>query len=125
MRSAVIIFALRGLIRRPLQTALLLFALSIALAGTMTIMAVLSGIKEQMRRDLEQVGLDVINVHISPSIKSLLTSPLKLADCDWMRGRPVGLSLPFFATMGVAEADAARGRQCTGLCSDAIAADNS
>jgi MacB-like periplasmic core domain/FtsX-like permease family len=103
VRSAVLIFAVRGLTRRPLQTMLLLFALSIALAGTMTIMAVLSGIKEQMRRDLEQIGLDVINVHISPSLKNLMASPLKLSDCDWMREVTGGTVAPFFTTMAVAD----------------------
>jgi ABC-type antimicrobial peptide transport system permease subunit len=107
MPNAVLIFAVRGLTRRRLQTTLLLFALSIALAGTMTLMAVLSGIKEQMRRDLEQVGLDVINVHVSPSIKNLLSSPLKLADCDWMSDTTGGSVAPFFATMGVANAEGA------------------
>jgi ABC-type antimicrobial peptide transport system permease subunit len=107
--TAVVIFAARGLTRRRLQTALLLFALSIALAATMTIMAVLSGIKEQMRRDVEQVGMDVINVHVSPSVKSLMTSQLRLADCDWMREVAGGLVAPFFATMGVAESTAGTG----------------
>src|SRR5262245_49613063 len=97
--TAVLIFAFRGLTRRRMQTVLLLFALSIALAGTMTIMAVLSGIKEQMRRDLEQVGLDVINVHVSPSMKNMMLSPLKFADCDWMREVTGGTVAPFFATM--------------------------
>jgi ABC-type antimicrobial peptide transport system permease subunit len=60
-----------------------------------------------MRRDLEQVGLDVINVHISPSIKSLLSSPLKLADCDWMREVTGGIVAPFFASMGVVEVEPA------------------
>ncbi len=105
MPRAVFIFAARGLIRRPLQTSLLLFALAIALAATMTIMAVLSGIKEQMRRDLEQVGLDVINIHVSPNLKNMMASPLKLADCDWMREVTGGAVAPFFATMGVAESD--------------------
>jgi ABC-type antimicrobial peptide transport system permease subunit len=92
-----------------LQTTLLLFALSIALAGTMTIMAVLSGIREQMRRDLEQVGLDVINVHISPSLKTMLASPLRLSDCDWMRQVTGGSVAPFFASMGVAVPETASG----------------
>jgi ABC-type antimicrobial peptide transport system permease subunit len=107
MPQAVLKFAFRGLTRRRLQSALLLFALSIALAGTMTLMAVLSGIKEQMRRDLEQVGLDVINVHVSPSVKNLMASSLKLADTDWMRNVTGGSVAPFFATMGVASADGA------------------
>ena len=107
MSNAVTIFALRGLTRRPLQTALLLFALSIALAATMTIMAVLSGIKEQMRRDLEQVGLDVINVHVSPNLAGMLFSPLRLKDCEWMRELTGGIVAPFQATMGVAETDEA------------------
>jgi len=98
---------MRGLTRRPLQTSLLLFALSIALAATMTIMAVLAGIKEQMRRDLEQVGLDVINVHVSPNLKNLIASPLKFADCDWMCELTGGLVAPFHATMGLAETDGA------------------
>jgi putative ABC transport system permease protein len=103
VNSAVLIFAVRGLSRRPLQTALLTFALSIALAGTMTIMAVLSGIKEQMRRDLEQVGMDVINVHISPSVKNFMASPLRLSDCEWMREITSGTVAPFFTTMAVAD----------------------
>jgi putative ABC transport system permease protein len=103
--NATVVFAIRGLTRRPLQTVLLLFALSIALAGTMTIMAVLSGIKEQMRRDLEQVGLDVINVHISPNLKNLMASALRLSDCDWMREVTGGTVAPFSATMGVADAE--------------------
>ena len=107
MNFAVTIFALRGLVRRPLQSSLLLFALGIALAATMTIMAVLSGIKEQMRRDLEQVGLDVINVHVSPTLQDFLSSPLRLADCDWMREITDGTVAPFFATMGMGDADGA------------------
>lgn len=103
--NASLIFAVRGLTRRPLQTVLLLFALSIALAGTMTIMAVLSGIKEQMRRDLAQVGLDVINIHVSPNMKNMMLSPLRLADCDWMQRITGGTVAPFFATMGVASGD--------------------
>ena len=105
LSKAVLIFAMRGLIRRPLQTVLLLFALSIALAATMTIMAVISGIREQMRRDLEQIGLDVINVHASPSVKNLMTSPLRFSDCDWMQETSGGIVAPFFATMGVATVD--------------------
>jgi ABC-type antimicrobial peptide transport system permease subunit len=69
----------------------------------MTIMAVLSGVNEQMRRDLEQIGLDVINVHISPSLKNLMVSPLKLSDCDWMREVTGGTVAPFFTTMAVAD----------------------
>ncbi len=107
MPQAVLIFAARGLMRRPLQSSLLLFALSIALAATMTLMAMLSGIKEQMRRDLEQVGLDVINVHVSPNLKNILSSPLKLEDCDWMGEVTGGSVSPFFATMGVAQAEGA------------------
>jgi hypothetical protein len=95
-------FAVRGLVRRPLQTALVFFALSVALAATMTIMAVLSGIREQMRRDLEQVGTDVINVHVSPSLREVMASPLRFSDCDWMRELTGGRVAPFFATMGVA-----------------------
>jgi hypothetical protein len=106
MPNAVTIFAVRGLTRRPLQTALLLFALSIALAATMTLMAVLAGIKEQVRRDLEQIGLDVINVHVSPNLAAMLFSPLRLEDCDWMRELTGGTVAPFQATLGVAQSHA-------------------
>ena len=107
MPSAVLVFSARGLTRRPLQTSLLLFALSISLAATMTLMALLSGIKEQMRRDLERVGMNVINVHVSPNMKDMLFSPLRFSDCDWMREVTGGTVAPFQATMGVAEADGA------------------
>lgn len=105
LSNAVPIFAARGLLRRPLQTSLLFFALSIALAATMTIMAVLSGIREQVRRDLEQVGMDVINLHVSPNLKDILRSPLRLSDCDWMREVTGGTVAPFFATMGAAASE--------------------
>ncbi len=103
--SSVVIFAWRGLVRRPLQSALLLFAVTVALAATMTIMAVLAGIEEQMRRDLDHVGRDVINVHISPTIKDALASPLRLADCDWMRETTGGVVAPFHATLAACDAD--------------------
>ena len=60
MMQPVAVPAVRGLLRRPLQTTLLVFALSIALAATMTIMAVLAGVDVQMREDLQRVGLDYL-----------------------------------------------------------------
>jgi putative ABC transport system permease protein len=99
---AVSVFAARGLIRRPVQTLLLAFALSASLTATMTILAVLAGIREQVRRDLEKVGLDVINVHVPPnSPLGLFLSPLRLADCDWMAEEAGGVAAPFSVTMGM------------------------
>jgi putative ABC transport system permease protein len=81
----MLIFAGRGLTRRPLQTLLLLVALTVALAGTMTIMAVLSGVNAQVYRDLKRVGLDVVNVQMVPNLENLLLEPLAMEDVEWMR----------------------------------------
>ena len=83
--STIITFARRGLTRRPLQTFLLLFVLTISLAGSMTIMAVLSGIKAQMFNNLKHVGLDVVNVQMVPNMQNLLLSPLMIEDTKWMK----------------------------------------
>ena len=101
MLKPAVVFALRGLFRRPLQTVLLVFALSIALAATMTIMAVIAGIDVQMRKDLERVGLDVINIHVSPRMSNLVYSPLRVADCTKIREATDGIIAPFRASMGV------------------------
>ncbi len=82
--KTILVFAQRGLARRPLQTLLLLIVLTVSLAGTMTIMAVLSGIKAQMFRDLQRVGLDVINVQMVPNLQNMLLSPLMMEDVGWM-----------------------------------------
>lgn len=98
----VITFAGRGLSRRPLQSALLLFVLTISLAGTMTIMAVLSGIKAQMFRDLQHVGLDVVNVQMMPTMENLLLSPLMMEDLKWMKEAfPGGHAAPFRVDMAM------------------------
>jgi hypothetical protein len=98
----VLIFASRGLLRRPLQTTLILFVLTVSLAGTMTIMAVLSGVKAQMYRDLKQVGLDVVNVQMVPDLQNLLMSPLMMEDTKWMHEAAGGGQLaPFRVDMGV------------------------
>ena len=97
----VFVFAFRGLCRRPLQTALLVFALSIALAATMTIMAVIAGMDAQVRRDLQQVGMDVVNVHVNPRLSNLVLSPLRMLDCTKIRETTGGIVAPFRASMGV------------------------
>ena len=98
----VFTFAGRGLSRRPLQSALLLFVLTISLAGTMTIMAVLSGIKAQMYRDLQHVGLDVVNVQMVPTMENLLLSPLMMEDLKWMKESfPGGRAAPFRVDMAM------------------------
>jgi len=91
----MLVFAQRGLLRRPLQT-------TIALAGTMTIMAVLSGIKVQMYEDLKQVGLDVVNVQLVPNLENLFIGPLVTEDTQWMQEQSKGgLLAPFRADMAV------------------------
>lgn len=98
----VLIFASRGLLRRPLQTTLILFVLTISLAGTMTIMAVLSGVKAQMYNDLQRVGLDVVNVQMVPDLQNLLMSPLMMEDTKWMQEAAGGGQLaPFRVDMAV------------------------
>ncbi|MBL6766080.1 MAG: ABC transporter permease [Verrucomicrobiae bacterium] len=98
--AAVLAFAARGLIRRPLQTALLLVVLTVSLAGTMTIMAVLSGVKQQMFQDLKRVGLDVVNVQMVPDMENLLLSPLLMEDARWMlAGAPGSRLAPFRVDM--------------------------
>jgi putative ABC transport system permease protein len=106
MVRAIAIPAWRGLTRRPLQTGLLLFALTLALAGTMTLMAVLSGIEVQMRRDLARVGLDVVNIHVSPQVKHLLRSPLRVRDCTRIGAEFGGAIAPFRVQTGMARNDA-------------------
>ena len=83
--NTIITFAARGLIRRPLQTFLLLFVLTVSLSSSMTIMAVLSGIKSQMFDNLKHVGLDVVNVQMIPNMENLLLSPLMHEDTKWMK----------------------------------------
>lgn len=90
-------FALRSLLRRPVQSALLLFALSVALAGCLTILAVLTGVHEEVRRDLVRVGMNIINVHVSPEVENIFRSPLHQADCLWMRQLSHGEVTPFRA----------------------------
>ena len=98
--TAVLTFAARGLSRRPLQTALLLVVLTVSLAGTMTIMAVLSGVKHQMFEDLQRVGLDVVNIQMVPNMENLLLSPLLMEDAQWMRAKvPGGRLAPFRVDM--------------------------
>ncbi|MFT6618659.1 MAG: ABC transporter permease [Verrucomicrobiia bacterium] len=98
----VLVFASRGLLRRPLQTTLILFVLTISLAGTMTIMAVLSGVKAQMYNDLQRVGLDVVNVQMVPDLQNLLMSPLMMEDTKWMQEAAGGGQLaPFRVDMAV------------------------
>jgi len=80
----MLIFAGRGLTRRPLQTALLLVAMAVALAGVMTIMAVLAGINAQVYRDLQRVGLDVVNVQMVPNLQNLILEPLAMEDTEWI-----------------------------------------
>lgn len=100
--NAILCFAGRGLARRPLQSALLLFVLTVSLAGTMTIMAVLSGIKAQMFRDLQRVGLDVVNVQMVPNLENLLLSPLMMEDTRWMlRASGGGRLAPFRVDMAL------------------------
>lgn len=101
MIKPIAIPAWRGMGRRPLQTVLLVFALSIALAATMTIMAILSGIDAQMRKDLERVGLDVINIHVSPELKNLLFSPLQVSDCNRVQAEFGGTIAPFRVSTGI------------------------
>ena len=96
---SVITFAKRGLSRRPLQTFLLLVVLTVSLSGTMTIMAVLSGIKAQMFRDLKRVGLDVVNVQMIPNMENLLLSPLMNEDLKWMHRMSGGEIAPFRVEM--------------------------
>ncbi len=79
-----LVFAGRGLTRRPLQTALLLVAMAVALSGVMTIMAVLAGINAQVYRDLQRVGLDVVNVQMVPNLQNLILEPLAMEDTDWI-----------------------------------------
>lgn len=99
---AILTFASRGLTRRPLQTGLLLFVFTISLAGTMTIMAVLSGVKEQMFQDLKRVGLDVVNVQMVPNMENLLLSPLLMEDTRWIAAEAPGARLaPFRVDMAV------------------------
>ncbi len=101
MMKPAVVFAMRGLCRRPLQTTLLVFALSIALGATMTIMAVIAGMDVQVRNDLERVGLDVINIHVSPRLSNLVLSPLRVLDCTKIRETTGGIVAPFRASMGV------------------------
>lgn len=97
--SSIVTFASRGLSRRPLQTFLLLVVLTVSLSGAMTIMAVLSGIKEQMFRDLKRVGLDVVNVQMIPNMENLLLSPLMNEDVKWMHQMSGGDIAPFRVEM--------------------------
>lgn len=105
------IFAARGLFRRRLQSCLLLIALTVAIAGTMTIMAVLSGIKEQMVQDLQRIGLDVVNVQIQPSLGNFLNAPIKVKDTRWMREVSSGVVAPLRVQMAVGSAADADERQ--------------
>ena len=98
---SVLIFAARGLLRRRLQTSLLIVALTAAIAGTMTIMAILSGIKEQMARDLQRIGLNVVNVQVQPSLGNLLNAPIKVKDTDWMREISSGVVAPLRVQMAL------------------------
>lgn len=105
MNPAIFKLSARSLVRRPLQTSLVLFALSTALGSTLTLMAVLAGVERQIARDLERIGADLINVHISPSLKNVMASPLRLRDCDWMKATTEGEVTPFLATMGIVQRD--------------------
>ncbi len=58
----------------------MLATLTAAFAATLTIAAVLDGLMVQMERDLEQIGLDLVNVHVSPSLVSLFRPVLRVRD---------------------------------------------
>ena len=100
----VLTFALRGVLRRPVHTLLLLFALTMSLAATMTIMAVLTGIDVQMRDDLARVGMDVINIHINPNMKNVFFSPLHVSDADRIHATWGGAVAPFRVSVGMGSA---------------------
>lgn len=102
MNFAFLRFAMRGLTRRPVPTLLVLFALTVALACTMTLRAVLAGIEEQVENDLKRVGLDIINIHVSPSMENMFQSPLHLGHCARFEEITGGEAAPFRVTLGVA-----------------------
>ncbi len=98
----MLIFAGRGLTRRPLQTGLLLGAMAVALSGVMTIMAVLAGVNAQVYRDLQRVGLDVVNVQMVPNLQNLILEPLAMEDVKWISETAGSSELaPFRAELAV------------------------
>ena len=102
------VLACRSLVRRRLQSVLLLVALTVALAGTMTIMAVLSGLQAQVGKDLRRVGVDVVNVQVKPELGALLGSPLHMRDTRWMQEEvPGGQLAPMHVQLGLGS----RGRE--------------
>jgi putative ABC transport system permease protein len=100
--KTMLIFAGRGLTRRPLQTGLLLGAMAVALSGVMTIMAVLAGVNAQVYRDLQRVGLDVVNVQMVPNLQNLILEPLAMEDVEWIAETSGSSELaPFRAELAV------------------------
>ncbi|GEM_PF-470830 len=91
--------AVRCTWRRPMQSLVVGFAWCAAFTATLVIMGVLQGMRTQVRRDMEAIGANVINIHVPPSLRYLLNSPLTIDDRYTIERSSGGPAVPFHVSL--------------------------
>ncbi len=94
--------ALRAIVRRPLQSAVVAFGWTAAFTATITIMGILAGVRYQVEADMQAIGARVINIHVSPfNLVQLINSPLRASDREVIAGISGGPTVPIHVSLGV------------------------
>ena len=87
-------FAVRSLWKRRRQFVLLYLTLMTAFWFSFTIAGIMSGTQGEMRRNLERIGLDVINVHAPVDPFRFLRHGLTIGECDRFASLVSGVAAP-------------------------------
>ncbi len=102
-------FATRSLWRRRQQFVLLFLTLTTAFWAAYSILGIVSGSLNQLRRDLERIGWDVINVHAPLDPIRFLGHGLTAGECVRFADLVSGVAAPANLQPGMARASAGDG----------------
>ncbi len=98
-------FALRSLWKRRTQFALALVTLVVSFWGCFQIVAVVSSLERQAKRDFQRVGMDIINVHPHLDPLKFFGHKLTVNDCEPLAALVSGVAAGANLDLGVVHAE--------------------